>query len=148
MRCTKASSISCRGHFVRVAHRDGQLFSWYFHLAAIPRAIVPGTPVKAGRVIGLLGDTGVKHSAPHLHFALSVKTSKQSQRYLDPEPLVAIWPLWIPEEGDNGRVSTTNEPGIPVRGPSKKKKKSKQADPESAPAESTPPADSPVAAEP
>ena len=102
------------GEFVRIAHRDGTLFSWYFHLAAIPRSIRAGDKVKAGQLIGLLGDTGVKHSAPHLHFALSVRTGKHAERYLDPEPLIAIWPLWIPN-GNGGAISM-EEPGVPVRG--------------------------------
>jgi murein DD-endopeptidase MepM/ murein hydrolase activator NlpD len=103
------------GLFVRIAHRDGTLFSWYFHLAAIPRSIRAGDKVKAGQLIGLLGDTGVKHSAPHLHFALSVRTGKHAERYLDPEPLIAIWPLWIPNESGGGKISM-EEPGVPVRG--------------------------------
>jgi murein DD-endopeptidase MepM/ murein hydrolase activator NlpD len=131
------------GVFVRIAHRDGTLFSWYFHLAAVPRSIRPGLKVSAGTLIGLLGDTGVKHSAPHLHFALSVKTSKHvNERYLDPEPLIAIWPLWIPNESGSGGALATSEPGLPMRGDkgpsrSKKRKSSKHDDPP-APTESTP----------
>ena len=57
------------GHYVRIAHRDGTVFTQYFHLAAIPRWVERGVHVKAGEVIGLLGDTGVKEStrAPSLH---------------------------------------------------------------------------------
>ena len=70
--CTTASSIACSaaptlqhgGEFVRIAHRNGTVFTQYFHLAAIPRGIERGVPVKGGDVIGLLGDTGVKESAP------------------------------------------------------------------------------------
>jgi murein DD-endopeptidase MepM/ murein hydrolase activator NlpD len=113
------------GAFVRISHRNGTLFSWYFHLAAIPKAIKPGVKVTAGTVVGLLGDTGIKHSSPHLHFALSVKTSKYArERYLDPEPLIAIWPLWLPNENMvGGTLSSEAEPGLPVRasGPAKRK---------------------------
>ncbi|HEX4460724.1 MAG TPA: M23 family metallopeptidase, partial [Polyangia bacterium] len=56
------------GAYVSIAHRGGTIFTKYFHLAAIPRWIEPGVHVKMGEVIGLLGDTGVKHSRPHLHF--------------------------------------------------------------------------------
>lgn len=116
------------GMFVRISHRNGTLFSWYFHLAAIPRSIQPGLKINAGDVIGLVGDTGIKHSEPHLHFALSVKTSKHvRERYLDPEPLIAIWPLWIPNENRvGGALLTTEEPGVPVRetaGSRRKKRK-------------------------
>jgi peptidoglycan LD-endopeptidase LytH len=143
------------GVFVRIAHRDGTLFSWYFHLAAVPRWIRPGQKVSAGTVVGLLGDTGVKHSAPHLHFALSVKTSKHvNERYLDPEPLIAIWPLWIPHESGTGGQLATSEPGLPVRGdtgPKRKKKSRKAKDkstpesapPETAPSEPAPPSEAP-----
>lgn len=116
------------GIFVRISHRNGTLFSWYFHLAAVPKWIKPGVKVTAGTMIGLVGDTGIKHSKPHLHFALSVKPSKHArERYLDPEPLLAIWPLWIPNEsGTGGVVSTAFEPGLPVRGVGKKRPKRKQ----------------------
>jgi hypothetical protein len=107
------------GVFVKLAHRNGSLFSWYFHLAAVPRWIVPGVRITVGQVIGLLGDTGVQHSGPHLHFAMTVKPSGNArERYLDPEPLIAIWPLWIVEDG-KGHVSTAAPPGLPVRAPPK-----------------------------
>jgi hypothetical protein len=107
------------GVFVKIAHRGGALYSWYFHLAAVPRSIVPGVRVSAGQVIGLLGDTGVQHSGPHLHFAMTVKPPAGSrERYLDPEPLIAIWPLWIVEDG-KGHMSTAEPPGIPVRAPAR-----------------------------
>jgi murein DD-endopeptidase MepM/ murein hydrolase activator NlpD len=103
------------GVFVRIAHRGGTLYTWYFHLAAVPRWIHPGVKVTVGQVIGLVGDTGVKNSGPHLHFAMSVKPGKGAhERYLDPEPLIAIWPLWVPDER-NGHVSTLEPPGMPVR---------------------------------
>jgi hypothetical protein len=103
------------GVFVKIAHRGGSLYSWYFHLAAVPRWIVPGVRVTVGQVIGLLGDTGVQRSGPHLHFAMTVRPPASSrERYLDPEPLLAIWPLWIVEDG-KGRMSTAGPPGVPVR---------------------------------
>jgi murein DD-endopeptidase MepM/ murein hydrolase activator NlpD len=110
------------GVFVKLAHRNGQLFSWYFHLAAVPRSIVPGVRITVGQVIGLLGDTGVQHSGPHLHFAMTVKPPHGArERYLDPESLIAIWPLWIVEDG-KGRMSTAEPPGVPVRVPPRPKR--------------------------
>ncbi|MDB4954136.1 MAG: Peptidase [Myxococcales bacterium] len=105
------------GMFVKISHRGGSLYTWYFHLAAVPRWIQPGVKVVVGQVIGLVGDTGVKNSGPHLHFAMSVKPSKTAhERYLDPEPLIAIWPLWIPKEGTtDGHVTIFEAPGISVR---------------------------------
>lgn len=127
------------GIFVKVAHRGGTLYTWYFHLAAVPRWIRPGMAVKAGQMIGLLGDTGVFHSAPHLHFSISVKPSNSTfERYLDPEPLIAIWPLWIPKDANNGNISTP-DPGMPVRAPEHKRARKKRPEPAApAPAEAEP----------
>lgn len=104
------------GRFVRISHRLGTVFTWYFHLAAIPREIERGVSVRAGDVVGLLGDSGVHQSAPHLHFAISVRPSKAfGERYIDPEPLIALWPLRIPLDGSEvGLVTTTGEPGLPL----------------------------------
>ena len=104
------------GEFVRISHRDGTVFTWYFHLAAIPRGLDRGSFVKGGDVVGLLGDTGVKASAPHLHFAISVRPGKDwPERYMDPEPLITLWPLRIPVEGsETGLVTTLARPGMPL----------------------------------
>ena len=101
---------------MRISHRDGTLFTQYFHLAAIPRALHRGSVVKAGDVIGLLGDSGVKESAPHLHFAMSIRMPKDgAERYIDPEPLVALWPLRVPIDGsETGLVTILAETGIPL----------------------------------
>ena len=104
------------GEFVRLAHRDGTVFTQYFHLAAIPNGLERGMHVKSGDVIGLLGDTGVKESAPHLHFAISVRPYKDGpERYLDPEPLIALWPVRVPVDGgEAGLVTTLARPGMPL----------------------------------
>jgi murein DD-endopeptidase MepM/ murein hydrolase activator NlpD len=138
------------GIFVKIAHRDGTLFSWYFHLAAVPRWVHRGVKVSAGQVIGLLGDTGVKQSVPHLHFSLSVKSSKTThERYLDPEPLIAIWPLWIPGDPERrGRLSTATEPGMPVRKHSKGKRKPTKAEQSPAPESVPPSTEAPITSQP
>jgi murein DD-endopeptidase MepM/ murein hydrolase activator NlpD len=104
------------GRFVRLSHRNGTLFTQYFHLAAIPRELERGRLVRGGEVIGLLGDTGVKESAPHLHFTISVRPGKDwPEKYIDPEPLIALWPLRVPIDGsDVGLVTTLGEPGVPL----------------------------------
>jgi len=104
------------GRFVRLSHRNGTLFTQYFHLAAIPRGLQRGMFVKAGDVIGLLGDSGVKESAPHLHFALSIRMPKEgAERYIDPEPLVALWPLRVPVDGSEvGLYTILADTGIPL----------------------------------
>ena len=102
------------GLYVRLAHRGGTIFTQYFHLAAIPRWIQPGTKVKMGEVIGLLGDSGVKHSSAHLHFTVSVKPSAETpERYIDPEPLVALWPLRT-TIGGAAMVTAQAAPGVPL----------------------------------
>jgi hypothetical protein len=114
------------GMYVRVAHRNGTIFSQYFHLAAIPRRLEPGVHVKVGEVIGLLGDTGVKRSAPHLHFTISVKPSSEaSERYIDPEPLIALWPLRIPVDENFATLTAEAEPGVPHGAAGKHKTKSR-----------------------
>ena len=104
------------GRFVRISHHGGTVFTQYFHLAAIPRGLERGVTVKSGQVIGLLGDTGVKESAPHLHFAVSIRLSpERPEKYIDPEPLVALWPLHVPLEGSEaGLVTITAPPGVPI----------------------------------
>ena len=104
------------GQYVRIAHRDGTIFTQYFHLAAIPKRLEPGIKVKVGEVIGLLGDTGVKHSTAHLHFTVSVKPSKElPEQYIDPEPLIALWPLRLPvANGTAGMVTASAAPGVPL----------------------------------
>jgi murein DD-endopeptidase MepM/ murein hydrolase activator NlpD len=115
------------GLYVRIAHRDGTLFTQYFHLAAIPRRIVVGLPVKAGEVVGLVGESGVKHSKAHLHFTLSVKPSPTGkEQYIDPESLIAIWPLRVPTAATSMVLRPEAAPGIP-RGPGPWKKKPKLA---------------------
>ncbi|HEU5059089.1 MAG TPA: M23 family metallopeptidase [Kofleriaceae bacterium] len=146
------------GLYVRVAHRNGTVFSQYMHLAAIPRWIRPGAKVKAGDVVGLVGDTGVRDSFAHLHFSLSVLPNPgpgAKEIFMDPEPLIALWPLKIPRWG--GAADAAFEPGVP-RGAAgnrraaaaspdraeKKKKKKKDKDSSDEPAEA--PADTAAAA--
>jgi murein DD-endopeptidase MepM/ murein hydrolase activator NlpD len=106
------------GHYVRLAHRGGTVFTQYFHLAAVPRWVEVGAPVKAGDVIGLLGDSGVKESSAHLHFTVSVRpASDWTEVYVDPEPLIALWPLRIPLDGSPiVLVSTGGTPAVPLGG--------------------------------
>jgi hypothetical protein len=102
------------GLYMRIAHRGGTIFSQYFHLAAIPKRLQPGVHVRMGEVVGLLGDTGVKHSSAHLHFTISVKPSAAvPEQYIDPEPLIALWPLRVPVQG-GAMVSAEAAPGVPL----------------------------------
>lgn len=121
------------GMYVRIAHRNATVFTQYFHLAAIPKGLAKGQHVKLGTVIGLLGDTGVHHSTAHLHFTISVRPSPDKvERYIDPEPLIALWPLLVPDVPNDmdlsmtASMSTVIPPGLPKRGTGPKKKKKKK----------------------
>jgi murein DD-endopeptidase MepM/ murein hydrolase activator NlpD len=86
--------------YVRVAHFGGMVFTHYDHLAAVPRGITRGAAVKAGDLIGLVGDTGPEHPGRYLHFALSVRpASDLPEVYWDPTTLMARWPLRLPPHG-------------------------------------------------
>ena len=101
------------GRYVRLTHRNGTIATQYFHLSEIPRRIIEGAQVKAGEVVGFVGLTGVKHSEPHLHFTIEVQDpSGQQARYLDPEPLVALWPLRVSGKDERLRVSNDAPPGL------------------------------------
>jgi hypothetical protein len=101
-RVQRAANEDRGGHYVRIAHRDHSIYSQYFHLSAIPRGLRPGVQVKAGDVIGWVGTSGVKRSGPHLHFTIAIQDpSARGPRYVDPEPLIALWPLRL-SRGDNG----------------------------------------------
>jgi murein DD-endopeptidase MepM/ murein hydrolase activator NlpD len=82
------------GRFVMVNHKGGTITTSYIHLDAIREDLKPGIPLRAGEAIGLVGDSGVQHSGPHLHFAISVRPSAEGQElYINPEPLLQLWPL-------------------------------------------------------
>ena len=76
------------------------VFTHYDHLAAVPRGITRGAAVKAGDLVGLVGDTGNEHPGRYLHFALSVRPSNElPEVYWDPTELMASWPLRLPPHG-------------------------------------------------
>jgi hypothetical protein len=106
------------GLYVRLAHRGGTVYSQYFHLAAIPSKLKIGDTVKMGEVVGLIGDSGVVNSGPHLHFTISVLPDKeQPEQYIDPEVLIALWPLKLtPARPGEGAAIALASPGN-VRGP-------------------------------
>jgi murein DD-endopeptidase MepM/ murein hydrolase activator NlpD len=100
------------GLYVRLSHLDGAVFTQYFHLAAIPKGLRPGKEVRAGDTIGLLGETGVENSGPHLHFTVSVRADPESPEvYIDPEPLIALWPMRHTEQT---QAIAGGPPGVPI----------------------------------
>lgn len=111
-RVQRVGSEERGGQHVRLSHFGGMVFTQYFHLAATPRLLVRGARVKAGDVIGLLGDTGIKISRRHLHFALSIRPSSAfSEVYWDPTPLMAEWPLRMPTHGTVAGLASAQKEG-------------------------------------
>jgi murein DD-endopeptidase MepM/ murein hydrolase activator NlpD len=102
------------GRYVRLVHRNGTIATQYFHLSEIPRRLAEGATVKAGEVVGFVGLSGVKRSEPHLHFTIEVQDPQgHDGRYLDPEPLVALWPLRVSHKSDAElRLTTAAPPGL------------------------------------
>jgi len=88
------------GEYVRLAHFGGYVFTQYFHLAGIPRTLGRGSHVRAGDVIGLLGDTGSAEPERRLTVALSVQPSAAfPEIYWAPETWMHTWPLHTPSHG-------------------------------------------------
>jgi murein DD-endopeptidase MepM/ murein hydrolase activator NlpD len=82
------------GRYVRLLHNGGSVVTQYMHLDTISDELKPGVHVRAGEVIGTLGDTGVHHSSPHLHFTVATRANENSPDvYVDPEPLLTLWPM-------------------------------------------------------
>ena len=83
------------GRYIRIGHKDGTVVSRYIHLDTIREDLREGMHVHGGELIGRLGRTGVFHSGPHLHFALSLRPSGRGgdEHYVDPEPLLRQWQL-------------------------------------------------------
>lgn len=59
-----------RANFVRILHADGSM-ALYAHLQPETAQVRPGARVRAGQVIGAVGNTGFS-TGPHLHFVVQV----------------------------------------------------------------------------
>ena len=100
------------GQYVRLSHFGGMVFTEYFHLAATPRGISRGAHVKAGELIGLLGDTGIGDGPRHLCFALSVRPSPDfPEVFWDPSPWMGRWPMRVPPNGTVAGLVITGKLG-------------------------------------
>tara|TARA_R110002096_G_scaffold361075_3_gene554132 strand:- start:22286 stop:24871 length:2586 start_codon:yes stop_codon:yes gene_type:complete len=74
------------GRYVAIEHRSG-FKSFYMHLDSVELGLEVGATVAAGAILGTLGRSGIQHSEPHLHFALSKEDSEQPY-FVDPEPML------------------------------------------------------------
>jgi peptidoglycan hydrolase-like protein with peptidoglycan-binding domain len=73
---------SLAGNGVRLRMADGTYF-FYAHMQSVAEGIDVGVPVKAGQIIGYLGNTG-SSGTPHLHFEIH----PQGGAAVNPYPLV------------------------------------------------------------
>jgi murein DD-endopeptidase MepM/ murein hydrolase activator NlpD len=72
------------GKYVSIEHPDS-VFTAYMHLDDIAENLELGAEVEPGDVLGTLGRTGIRHSAPHLHFSLAVPSGTRLV-HIDPAP--------------------------------------------------------------
>ena len=98
------------GLHVRLAHFGGMVFTQYLHLAAIPRTITRGARVKAGDLVGLVGDTGTDGAPRHLTFTLSIRPSSAfPEVYRDPTEWIGRWPLRLEPHGSVAGLAPPHE---------------------------------------
>jgi peptidoglycan LD-endopeptidase LytH len=77
------------GLSVRILGDDGLRY-YGAHLSAIARGIKPGVWVPAGKLLGLVGNSGdARLTTPHVHFEVSSPNPPYTK--LDPFPLLTAW---------------------------------------------------------
>ncbi len=74
------------GRWIQIKHPDG-VSSYYMHLDRVRSDLRPGVDVAPGEPIGTLGRSGIRNSAPHLHFAMST-LDDSGETHFDPLPLL------------------------------------------------------------
>jgi murein DD-endopeptidase MepM/ murein hydrolase activator NlpD len=83
------------GLAVAIIGKDGVRY-YGSHLSGIAPGIAPGEKVKAGQLLGYVGDSGdAKGKTPHLHFGISHSTFpedwKTRRGEVDPFPYLNAW---------------------------------------------------------
>lgn len=97
----RKSSMGPGGLFVEIQHKD-KLMSEYMHLLNF--LVQDGQWVKAGQIIGHVGDSGIKIDVPHLHFQL-----RDNGEIID--PVVHLRPYLIsPHDIYRGRLIMASMP--------------------------------------
>lgn len=98
----RKNSMGPGGLFVQIQHKDN-LVSEYMHLLNF--LVRNGEWVKAGQIIGHVGDSGIRVDVPHLHFQM-----RDNGEILD--PLVHLRPYLIaPQETYRGQRMSAAMPG-------------------------------------
>jgi hypothetical protein len=97
----RKNSMGPGGLFVQIQHKDN-LMSEYMHL--LNYLVQNGQWVKAGQIIGHVGDTGIRIDVPHLHFQM-----RDNGEILD--PLVHLRPYLIgPKATFRGQLVSASMP--------------------------------------
>jgi len=74
------------GRYVKLRHPSGYS-TYYMHLDQIHPDLERDGFVAAGSPIGTTGHSGILHSSPHLHFAVT-QPGPEREEFLDPEPML------------------------------------------------------------
>ena len=77
------------GRLVRIVHKGGAFTTSYMQLDGIREDLRPGIPVKMGEPIGTLP----RGAHAHFRFAFSARNDEGVLLFLDPQPLLALWPI-------------------------------------------------------
>lgn len=86
---SKVGTLPISGNRLWVTTAGGDAF-FYAHLSAFSPAAVNGAKVKAGDVLGFVGNTGdAEPTPPHVHF--EVHPGGLEQPSVDPYPIVTAW---------------------------------------------------------
>jgi murein DD-endopeptidase MepM/ murein hydrolase activator NlpD len=86
---SKVGTLPISGNRLWVTSTGGDAF-FYAHLSAFSPAAVNGATVKAGTVLGFVGNTGdAEPTPPHLHF--EVHPGGEPQDAVDPHPILLAW---------------------------------------------------------
>ena len=89
----KVGWLPLGGYRIGIRSPGGGYF-YYAHLSSYAREFQTGEQIKAGEVLGFLGDTGYGEEGtagkfvPHLHLGIYVRTQTEEEHALNPYPVV------------------------------------------------------------
>jgi murein DD-endopeptidase MepM/ murein hydrolase activator NlpD len=113
---SKVGTLPISGNRLWLTTPGGDAF-FYAHMSAFSTAAVDGAQVKAGTVLGFVGNTGdAEPTPPHLHF--EVHPGGEAQDAVDPHPILLAWQgrvdvapgAWLQQAG----ADTAERPGALV----------------------------------
>ena len=92
-RLEKVGWLPLGGYRIGIRSPGGGYF-YYAHLSSYAREFQTGEQIKAGEVLGFLGDTGYGEEGtagkfvPHLHLGIYVRTQTEEEHALNPYPVL------------------------------------------------------------